>query len=203
LETGRRRVGLGVRPEFSLSLVDAAGDLIIDPPPLPMYGTRFWTDHEWENAERVKQAYAVVNNWRSSHSFPLNTFQTYLRLRTHQIDTNAIVVQRIKRLPALIAKLERRKFKLSEVQDIGGCRAVVRSVRYVNQLVGLYENSDLKHERIRKDDYIQHPKISGYRGIHIVYSYKSDKKNTWNGLNIEIQFRSTLQHAWATAVETV
>ena len=29
------------------------------------------------------------------------------------------------------------------------------------------------------------------------------KRETWNGLKVELQFRSKLQHVWATAVETV
>jgi len=56
---------------------------------------------------------------------------------------------------------------------------------------------------IDHDDYIQTPKRSGYRGYHLIYQYKSDKKETWNGLKVEMQLRSALQHAWATAVETV
>ena len=47
------------------------------------------------------------------------------------------------------------------------------------------------------------PKISGYRGIHLVYSYHSDKNKDYEGLKIEIQVRTLIQHAWATAVETV
>lgn len=37
----------------------------------------------------------------------------------------------------------------------------------------------------------------------MIYEYYSDKRNTWNGLKVELQFRSKLQHVWATAVETV
>lgn len=48
-----------------------------------------------------------------------------------------------------------------------------------------------------------HPKMDGYRGIHDVYEYdvRSDYGVMWNGLLIEIQYRTLLQHSWATAVE--
>jgi hypothetical protein len=36
-----------------------------------------------------------------------------------------------------------------------------------------------------------------------VYSYFSDRKETYNGLKIELQIRSQLEHAWATSVEVV
>ena len=48
------------------------------------------------------------------------------------------------------------------------------------------------------------PKKDGYRSLHIIYEYKSDKcKTDYNGLRVEVQIRSRLQHLWATAVETV
>lgn len=56
----------------------------------------------------------------------------------------------------------------------------------------------------REDDYIASPKISGYRGVHLVFRYQTNKedKTGYNGLRIEMQLRTQLQHTWATAVET-
>ncbi len=96
-----------------------------------------------------------------------------------------------------------RGLKLSKIQDIGGCRAVVNTVAGVHKLVGKYKESYIKHKLDKISDYIQNPKTSGYRAIHLVYKYKSDKKNTYNNLKIEMQFRSKLQHIWATSVEVV
>jgi putative GTP pyrophosphokinase len=67
--------------------------------------------------------------------------------------------------------------------------------------------SRAKYRLKNKDDdrynYITHPKKSGYRGVHDVYEYcvSSIKGVKWNGLLIEIQYRTIFQHAWATAVE--
>ena len=92
---------------------------------------------------------------------------------------------------------------LARMQDLGGCRAVVSSVAKVHEVVRLYEASRVKHTLVGKDDYIAAPQTSGYRGVHLIYKYFSDRSSTYNGLQIEIQLRSPLQHAWATAVETV
>jgi len=150
---------------------------------------------------------SVVNNWRSSHSYPLNTFQVGLRtnIRHQMTKPPWLVAQRIKRLPAITLKLKLNKsMHLSQMQDIGGCRAVVPTVRQVNALVDAYKASGLKHELVRVTDYIQSPRSSGYRSVHLMYRYRSDKnKQMYNGLRIEMQIRSRLQHAWATAVETV
>jgi RelA/SpoT family protein len=96
--------------------------------------------------------------------------------------------------------------KLTQMQDIGGCRAVMRSVLGVHRLDRFYtKQSDIKHVLASRDDYIESPRKTGYRGIHLVYRYFSDKKTgaKYNGLKIEMQLRSQYQHAWATTVETV
>src|SRR5438552_1006717 len=176
----------------SYSTVDAAGDILAN-------GN--------VNPEETEDAFDVVNNWRSCHAFPLNTLQMALRRKADRINTGkerALVAQRIKRLPAIIKKLERfPKLKLSVLQDIGGCRAVVSNISQVHALRTEWDRGDLRHKLVNETDYLASPKRSGYRGIHLIYEYNSDRSKTYNGLKIEIQLRSRFQHAWATAVETV
>jgi hypothetical protein len=177
-----------VRPQYARSRVDAAGRVLVDAPDL----------------EQVIGALEVINNWRSSHSFPLNTFQVGLRQRARQVDRNCLIAQRIKRLSSIELKLKRfDTMKLSQVQDIGGCRAIVKDIHKVSDLVEMYRRSRIKHKLDHMDDYIKTPRKSGYRGIHLIYRYYSDRNETYNNLKIEMQLRSALQHAWATAVETV
>jgi len=169
--------------------VDSAGDILIS-------GT--------VDVAALDEALTIINNWRSSHSRPLYTFRLGLRRHAEKLDDNALVAQRIKRLSSIKLKLRlSHGMKLSRMHDIGGCRAVVSSSQLVTRLVKHYKSSDIKHKLLREDDYITNPKPSGYRSHHLIYGYYSDKKATHNGLRIEMQFRSQLQHAWATAVETV
>lgn len=178
-------------PEYSRSQIDRAGKTYLSPDSSP-------DDREL--------SLVAINNWRSSHGFPLNTLQVNLRRVARSLDQDPTVAQRIKRLPSIRHKLDRYPgMKLSRMQDLGGARAVVSSVATVSQVVAFYlDESQMKHKLARKPyDYIADPKESGYRGVHLVYNYVSDKKNEWNGLSIEFQIRSRLQHAWATAVETV
>jgi hypothetical protein len=146
----------------------------------------------------------IINNWRSSHNFPLNTFHIGLKRRARIIDPSAITAQRIKRLASIEAKLGRfPTITLPQMQDIGGCRAIVSSAQGVSKLCESYAESDLKHIPQQTDNYIDSPKDSGYRGVHLIYRYHSDRRQDYNSLKIEMQLRSQLQHAWATAVETV
>jgi hypothetical protein len=153
----------------------------------------------------------TINNWRASHAFPLQCLKMTLLARARKIYPNAMVAQRLKRLQSISVKLGNNKnMKLSKMNDLGGCRAVLRSAAEVQRLVRLYEKSAIKNpnkraEFVKKYDYISQPKEDGYRSIHLVYKYRtaSKKHRPYNGLRIEIQIRTRLQHAWATAVETV
>lgn len=158
-----------------------------------------------------QQALNIINNWRSSHAFPLNAFHVTLRGRAKKIDPTALTSQRLKRLPSIAAKLMRfPDMKLSQMQDLGGCRAVVRSIAEVDKLVASYNRARAKnpkgrHEFLHTKDYISDPKPDGYRSYHMIYRYRSRarKHQPYNGLKIEIQIRTKLQHAWATAVEII
>jgi hypothetical protein len=107
-------------------------------------------------------------------------------------------------MPSIIAKLHRYpSMDLSRMQDIGGLRAVVGSVNQLNDLYTNYKNSRFTHSLVSDVNYIREPKPSGYRGIHLVYRYKLKTPSLYDGLRLELQLRTKLQHVWATAVETV
>ena len=149
------------------------------------------------------KAVETVNEWRTQHRGPLQTFRTNLRKR---VAKRGIVAQRLKRLTSIMSKLRRLDWlSLSEMQDIGGCRAVVGRADAALEVASDLASSRIRHELVRSKDYVTWPRSTGYRGIHLVYSYRTDRESRklWEGLNIELQIRSERQHQWATAVETV
>ncbi|MGR3073666.1 RelA/SpoT domain-containing protein [Vibrio vulnificus] len=144
------------------------------------------------------QAKAVLDNWRACHVAPLNSFQTSLRRKLSTTDNSALVSQRLKRTPSILAKLERNpQMKLARMQDIGGIRAVVKNMQKVRELESYYKNGTRTFSIAKGGkDYINYPKSSGYRSVHQIFKCK-------NGFSIELQIRTQIQHAWATAVETM
>lgn len=175
--------------QFTPEAIDQAGRILVRVPPIGE------PEDEWLEAARL------VNGWRASHSRPLNTFQVNLRRR---VGDSGVVAQRLKRLPSITAKLVRLpRIRLSRMQDIGGCRAVVGEADDAFDLAGELVASRIRHELVRYSNYIARPRPSGYRSLHLVYAYNSERTTGWQGLNIEVQIRSELQHQWATAVETV
>lgn len=84
-------------------------------------------------------ALPIINNWRAAHSFPLNTFRVNLNRNAASVDGECLTAQRIKRLSSITLKLTRfPKMKLSQMQDIGGCRAVVKDIGRVRALNEFY-----------------------------------------------------------------
>jgi ppGpp synthetase/RelA/SpoT-type nucleotidyltranferase len=182
--------------KYSKSQTDKAGEILC---------------YRNNSEEEQNTALEIMNNWRASHSYPMHIFNKRLRRVSEKIDKNALSSQRLKRVPSIIKKLKRKykgkkaTMKLTQMQDIAGCRAVMSSVELARKLYNeQYIKGDLKHILANEKDYIYNPKEDGYRSIHLVYKYHSDKgKDIYNELLIEVQIRSKLQHIWATAVETV
>lgn len=176
-----------IAPEYSKKAVGRAGDTLINP---------------LSTKEQYSEALIILNNWRASHAFPLNSLQSSLRYRAEKVTTEALISQRLKRASSITGKLHRfPDMKLNRMQDIGGCRAVVPTISEVYKLRELMIHEKLKSKCTKENDYIKNPKPSGYRGIHLIYKYESIKQSAYNGHLIEVQIRSLIQHAWATSVE--
>lgn len=154
--------------------------------------------------EEKMHAVAVIDNWRAAHAFPLHVIYVHLR-RMAEDDPKVIVAERLKRLESITSKLVREPaMNLWTMQDLGGCRVIVSNIKEVYSYCDKYEKSKKRHILKKINDYIAEPKASGYRSLHVVYEYQSDRSDKYNkNMLIEIQYRTHLQHLWATAVETM
>lgn len=151
-----------------------------------------------DDKESHGEAKAVLDNWRACHAAPLNSFQTSLRRRLSKIDSESLVSQRLKRTPSILSKLERNAgMQLARMQDIGGIRTVAKDMQTVRRIEAFYKKGTRVFSIVNGGkDYINYPKSSGYRSVHMIFKCK-------NGFSIELQIRTIIQHAWATAVETM
>lgn len=156
-----------------------------------------------KSKEERDTALDIINCWRTNHLHPLNVMRNALvRLMSKNKIDVYLISQRLKRLSSIEYKLDlNENMGLGGMQDIGGYRAVVKDTKDLFKLKKLLIQKKQQHELKRITDYIEKPKLSGYRSIHFVYKYHS-KIEKYNDLHLELQIRTKLQHNWATAVET-
>lgn len=151
--------------------------------------------------------FTILDNWRAAHRAVLNTFQAILRNRTK--GKKISVAQRHKRKRTIIDKLFRfHSMQLSRMDDVAGCRLIFKNVEELYTFRQKFHKAKFSHKKrneLDKYDYIKNPKTTGYRGIHDVYEYnvRSETGKNLAGLLVELQYRTLVQHAWATAVEII
>lgn len=85
--------------------------------------------------KKLDEAWEALTWWRSLHARPLSAVAANLRYHVDRSDARVLerieVTQRLKRLDTLIGKLGRERGNVTQMQDIGGVRAVVPSLRHV------------------------------------------------------------------------
>ena len=122
--------------------------------------------------------------------------QSCIATEGYAIGRDTQITQRLKRRDTVWDKLRREPtMKLSRMQDIGGCRAVLPSLDAIERIQRRFTANSQRRNSTgdRVIDYVQHPRDSGYRAVHIHTRYR--------GRRVEVQLRTPWQHLWARVVE--
>lgn len=100
----------------------------------------------------------------------------------------------MKRREQIMSKLHRMpRSRLSNMGDIGGCRAVLDSRDRVDSAFARIQSSWQIHGSPRDTRDRPSPSGFGYRALHVIVIR--------DGRRIEIQLRDRVEHEWAVAVE--
>lgn len=157
-----------------------------------------------EDVLSTAEALTLIDEWRAMHQPILDELAENV---AKELSKNGIPVafssKRLKRMTSIIEKLKHNPdMGLGGIQDIGGTRFAFSDIPTLLQAYNSIETATFEHFTLKTTyDYISKPKESGYRSIHFVYKYHSEKEDL-DGMLIELQIRTRLQHDWATAVET-
>lgn len=177
---------------------------------LPHWGSKAAINRAGEaiRAKALTESHTIaLESWRMAHRQVIHTFEAMLRARAKNLPIQ--VAQRLKRRRTIVDKLSRfPRMELARMDDVAGCRLIFNSIEELHEFRDKVHRAKFKHvlkNEKGKYDYIESPTARGYRGIHDVYEYRARKGRSakYNGLLIEIQYRTVVQHAWATAVEVV
>ena len=152
------------------------------------------------NPKQVSDAdLMMLQTLRVSYKEPLAIIFKSIEKAANKVDENCICTYRVKRIESIISKLVRfPHMQVNKAEDIAGCRCIMTHTENVYKLFDkLQRNKDRLPFEITGTihDYIEKPKDSGYRSIHLNVRLKGDKRV------IEIQIRALNHHNWATLVE--
>lgn len=139
----------------------------------------------------------AFDEYRGAHLQPLSETTLELQHMLSNYGASYYIAQRLKRKPQIARKLNRLSVRLSQLQDIGGCRIIVQNNAEVDALKRFLEDRVAQQSvfSIRRfTDYREKGRdITGYRALHVLLER--------NGLNLELQIRSRIQHYWAESIE--
>jgi len=110
---------------------------------------------------------------------------------------------RIKSTESILEKLERKGLEPSiqnivdHITDVVGLRIIcpyVDDIYHLTDLLGKQESLTI----IRKKDYINSPKVNGYRSMHLVVSVPVALSDHVEQIPVEIQLRTIAMDMWAS-----
>lgn len=159
-------------------------------------------DNAKENFLSLKQLMTCYRCAMMEIETKLNVLNEELSLRQ---DRNPIssIKSRIKSIPSIISKIERRGLTPSieqiekNVNDVAGIRVCCPFVEDVYMIAdALLSQDDLT--LVSKKDYIKNPKENGYRSLHLIISVPIYLVNEKKQVKVEVQMRTIAMDFWAS-----
>lgn len=151
---------------------------------------------------------------------PMNTLMAYYRCAIMEVETKFNVLNeqfsleydrnpiesiksRIKSMESLAKKVRERNVPITvegieeNIHDVAGIRVICSFPEDIYMLADcLLQQDDIT--LIEKKDYIQNPKPSGYRSLHLIVSVPIFLKNEKRNMKVEVQLRTIAMDFWAS-----
>jgi ppGpp synthetase/RelA/SpoT-type nucleotidyltranferase len=139
--------------------------------------------------ERLAKSAPTEEDLRLLDEFRSSFQQAFEAVRAEIEERYGTTGRGAKTARSIIAKLKRTQTRLSKMQDIAGCRIVVKNIKAQNRCVAWIQRT---LNVVWIDDRRERPS-HGYRAMHVIVEH--------DGCTIEIQVRTRLQHDWAELCE--
>jgi ppGpp synthetase/RelA/SpoT-type nucleotidyltranferase len=81
------------------------------------------------------EVFRIAYNWRDSHAFPMRKLRHEIMGKIRIVGGRGITAARTKRMASIRKKLRRTSNTLLQMQDLGGCRAIMEAITGVKDLV--------------------------------------------------------------------
>ncbi|MET3321489.1 UNVERIFIED_ORG: putative GTP pyrophosphokinase [Peribacillus simplex] len=161
---------------------------------------------------KIEVIQKVLDNWRG--------FFLPYQMALHELESDFKVIDlewktqygyspiehmktRLKKLRSLVEKIQRKEIPLTqeavrnEIRDILGVRIVTS---FIDDVYMLKEHIEQREDirMIRVKDYIQDPKMSGYKSLHLIVETQVILSNEIIWVPAEIQIRTSAMDFWAS-----
>ncbi|MFC9601064.1 GTP pyrophosphokinase family protein [Peribacillus butanolivorans] len=165
-----------------------------------------------EKKMKIEVIQKVLDNWRG--------FFLPYQMALHELESDFKVIDlewktqlgyspiehmktRMKKLRSLVEKIQRKEIPLTqesvrnEIRDILGVRIVTS---FIDDVYMLKEHIEQREDirMIRVKDYIQDPKMSGYKSLHLIVETQVILSNEIIWVPAEIQIRTSAMDFWAS-----
>ena len=161
--------------------------------------TLSWVQKKGMDTQRLMTYYKCAMREIETKFYVLNQEFSLLH------DRNPInsVKSRLKSMPSIIEKLQRRNLEVSlssiekNLNDVAGIRVIcsfVQDVYTITDALLLQDDVTL----IEKKDYIQNPKENGYRSLHLIVEVPIFLEKEKKKIKVEIQLRTVAMDCWAS-----
>lgn len=151
---------------------------------------------------------------------PMNTLLAYYRCAIMEVETKFNVLNeqfsleydrnpiesiksRIKSMESLAKKVRSKNIPITvesieeNIHDVAGIRVICSFPEDIYMLADcLLQQDDIT--LIERKDYIQNPKPSGYRSLHLIVSVPIFLKNEKRNMKVEVQLRTIAMDFWAS-----
>ena len=156
----------------------------------------------------------------SANMLPLRTLMAYYQCAIMEVETKFRVLNeefslqydrnpiesiktRLKSIEGILKKLRRKNLPLTlasieqEIRDVAGIRVICSFKEDIYMLANcLLEQDDIT--LIERKDYIEHPKESGYRSLHLIIEVPIFLQNEKRPMKVEVQLRTIAMDFWAS-----
>ncbi|MDF9759550.1 GTP pyrophosphokinase family protein [Peribacillus simplex] len=161
---------------------------------------------------KIEVIQKVLDNWRG--------FFLPYQMALHELESDFKVIDlewktqhgyspiehmktRMKKLSSLVEKIQKKEIPLTqeavrnEIRDILGVRIVTS---FIDDVYMLKEHIEQREDirMIRVKDYIQDPKMSGYKSLHLIVETQVILSNEIIWVPAEIQIRTSAMDFWAS-----
>lgn len=159
--------------------------------------------------EKIQNFIKDLKFFTLKYSAAMNETVTKLKILNEDFETRykrspiENIENRIKTPESLIKKMIRNDvaFNFEDLQnniyDIAGVRVICSFVSDVYTIVKMIEDND-EFTIVRKKDYIQNPKPSGYRSLHLIVKVPVYLTTGKEDVYVEIQIRTMAMDFWAS-----